>query len=88
MAVAALLGHGAVRTERPVMLGVAGVTALLGLGVLGGLAPVRYRQVRRQLGGDEPMGARGLLTAATVVVVLAAVAAVVAVLTLTGTRAL
>jgi putative membrane protein len=82
MAVAGLLGHGAVQTERPVMLSVAGGTALLGLTVLGGLAPIRYRQVRRRLDTDEPMGAPGLLTAATIVVLLAAVAAVVAVVVL------
>jgi uncharacterized membrane protein YidH (DUF202 family) len=86
MAVAGLLGHGAVQTERPVMLGVAGVTALLGLGVLGGLAPVRYRQVRDRLRSDEPVSAPGLLRAATVVVLLAAVAALVAVVVLTGGR--
>jgi putative membrane protein len=82
MAVAALLGHGAVETERPVMLGVAGVTALLGLGVLGGLGPVRYRQVRRRLAVDGPIDAPGLLAGVTAVVLLAAVAAVVAVVVL------
>jgi putative membrane protein len=86
MAVAGLLGHGAVQTERPVMLGVAGGTALLGLAVLGGLAPVRYRQVRRRLSTDEPMAAPGLLITATIVVLLASVAAVVAVVMLAAGR--
>ena len=61
---------------------VAGVAALLGLGVLGGLAPVRYRQIRRRRVTDAPMSSPRLLTAATATVVLAALVAAAAVLTL------
>ena len=83
MAVAGLLGLRAVEFRHPVLLVVAGVTALAGLGVLGGLAPVRYRQVRRMLdehgtGGSAPR----LLAALTGAAALAAVAALVGVVTL------
>jgi putative membrane protein len=83
LAVAALLSHGALESELPAMLVVSGAAALLGLGVLGGLAPVRYRQVRRMLAdtGHLP-GAPGLLTAATAAVVLVALAAVAGLITL------
>jgi putative membrane protein len=82
MAVAGLLGHGAVETGNPVLLAVAGVAALLGLSVLGGLAPVRYRQVRRMLASTgNGRSAPGLVAAATVAVALVGLAAVVAVLT-------
>jgi putative membrane protein len=79
LAVGGLLGHEALKTRAPVMLVVAGVAALLGLGILGGLAPVRYRHVRRRVAADEPVVAPRLLAAACVVVGLAAVAAGVAV---------
>ena len=79
LAVGGLLGHGALKTHQPVLLAVAGGTALLGLAVLGGLAPVRYRQVRGRLPVGEVTSAPRLLIAATAVVVLASVAAGVAV---------
>ncbi len=82
MAVAGLVAHGAVEHEDRVLLVVAGVAALLGLGVLGGLAPVRYRQVRRRRAADEAMSTPGLLTAAAGTVVLVALAAAAAVLRL------
>ena len=82
LAVAGLVAHGAVEHEDRVLLVAAGVAALLGLGILGGLAPVRYRQVRRRRAADAPMAAPRLLTAATGAVVLVAVAAAAAVLTL------
>jgi putative membrane protein len=82
LAIGGLLGHGALTTQRPVFLAVGGVTALLGLGMLGGLAPARYRQVRRRLTTGEPVSAPGLLGAAAAVVVLAAVAAAIAVVAL------
>lgn len=46
LAVAGLLGHRALHTGRPALLIAAGCVALLGLAVLGALAPLRYRQVR------------------------------------------
>jgi putative membrane protein len=82
IAVAGLVAHGAVEHENPVLLAVAGAAALLGLGVLGGLAPVRYRQVRRRRAMGADMSAPGPIAAATVTVVLAAVAAATAVVTL------
>ena len=83
MAIAGLLGLRALEFANPVLLGVAGLTALGGLGVLGGLAPVRYRQVRRTLaahGTGSP--APRFLAAATSATVLAALAALAGVLIL------
>ena len=82
LAVAGLVAHGAVEHENRVLLVAAGIAALLGLGILGGLAPVRYRQVRSRRAADAPMASPRLLTAVTGAVVLAAVAAAAAVLTL------
>ena len=80
LAVAGLVGHRAVEQRNPVLLVAGGIAALLGLGVLGGLAPVRYRQVRRRVAGDTAAAAPHLVLAVTVTVVLADVAAAVAVL--------
>jgi putative membrane protein len=83
MAIAGLLGLRAVEHQSPVLLAVAGVTALAGLGVLGGLAPVRYRLVRRTLAAHgNPAAAPRLLVAVTASAVLAGVAALAGVLTL------
>jgi putative membrane protein len=79
LAVGGLLAHGALTTRKPLFLAVAGLTALLGLGILGGLAPVRYRQVRRRLPLGEPVSTPRLLGAAAAAVVLVAGAAAVAV---------
>ena len=81
LAVAGLLAHRAVTTGRPVLLVVGGATAVLGLAVLGGLGPLRYRRVRRRVGGHLAVSERGPARAATAVVVLTALAAAVAVLT-------
>jgi putative membrane protein len=82
LGVAGLVAHRAVEHENRLLLVVAGAAALLGLGVLGGLAPVRYRQVLRRRAAGLPMPARGPLTAATAAVVLTALAAAAAVITL------
>jgi putative membrane protein len=82
LAVAGLVAHGAVEHEDRVLLAVAGIAALLGLAVLGGMAPVRYRQVRRRVTAGVAMAAPGLLTALTATVVLVALTAAAAVLTL------
>jgi putative membrane protein len=82
LAIGGLIAHGAVEHEDRVLLVVAGTVALLGLGVLGGLAPVRYREVRRRRTAGAAMAAPRLLTAATAAVLLAAIAAATAVLTL------
>ena len=75
LAVAGLLGHRALEHRSALTLVVAGLTALLGLGILGGLAPVRYRQVQRR--GAGTTAAPRLLAAATAAVVLAALAAAI-----------
>lgn len=75
MAVAGLLAHGAIGREEPILLATAGAAALLALAVLGGLAPVRYRQVRRMLSGGTGAVAPPLAGAATATVVLVALAA-------------
>ena len=84
MAIAGLLGHRALEYRSPVLLAVAGITALAGLGVLGGLAPVRYRQVQRTLAAHGSGGgpAPRLLTGTTGAVVLAGLAALAAVVVL------
>ena len=80
MGVAGLLGHGAVRGEQPALLVLAGTSALLGLVVLGGLAPVRYRQLRRRLAEGTGMAAPRLVAGATAAVALVALAAAAATL--------
>ena len=80
MGVAGLLGHRAVESQQPLPLAVAGAVALLGLAVLGGLAPVRYRQVRRIVEAGTGAAAPRLVAAATAVAVLVGAAAAVAVL--------
>ena len=79
LAVAGLLAHAALRHGGPVLLVLGGIVALLGLGVLGGLAPGRYSQVRTRVAADSPMAAPGPVVAVAVAVVLTAVAAAVAV---------
>ena len=79
LAVAGLLGHRAVGSGRPALLVVAGLTALLGLGVLGGLAPARSRFVRRRLTEDGDVAARRSVAAVTAGVIAICVAAAVAV---------
>jgi putative membrane protein len=81
LAVGGLVAHGALQGTSPLLLVLAGGVALLGLAILGGLAPVRYRRLRLPA-SDAPDGAAvpGLLRAATAVVVLTGVAALVAVL--------
>jgi putative membrane protein len=79
LAVAGLIGHGAVRAGEPSALVAAGAAALLGLGVLGGSTTVRYRQVRRALSAGAPVAAAALVAGATAVVVLTAAAAAFAV---------
>ena len=81
LAVAALLCHAALTRRAAVLLLVAGAVALLGLGVLGVLAPVRYRQVRTRVATGTAVAARGRIAAVSAVVVLTAAGAAVAVLT-------
>ncbi|MGY2085259.1 DUF202 domain-containing protein [Blastococcus sp. SYSU DS0539] len=79
LAVAALLAHRALEVGRPALLVVAGVAALLGLAVLGGLAPARYRQVQDRVAGGRAVTAPAPGRAVTAVVALTALAAAVAV---------
>ncbi|MGY1723000.1 DUF202 domain-containing protein [Blastococcus sp. SYSU DS0533] len=79
LAVAGLVGHRAVHLARPALLLLAGVAALLGLVVLGGLSPARYRQVRRRLAADEAVASPAVARAATATVALTALAAAAAV---------
>jgi putative membrane protein len=81
MGVAGLLGHRALESEQPVHLAVAGIAALFGLGLLGGLAPIRYRQVRRGLPSGTVAPPRKVAFAVTLAVVATGIAALVAVLT-------
>ena len=81
LAVAGLLAHAALRHGGPVLLVLGGIVALLGLGVLGGLAPGRYSQVRARVAAGTGVAARGRIAAVTAVVVLTAAAAAIAVLT-------
>lgn len=80
LAVAGLVGHRAVHLGRPALLVFAGVTALLGLAVLGGLAPARYRQVQRRVAEEVAVTGLPAARGATAAVVLTALAAAVAVL--------
>lgn len=82
LAIAALLGHGAARSGRPILLVVAGTVALLGLGVLGGLAPARRRQLHRMPTGGVDAVAPHLVAAVTTVVALVGLASAGAALTL------
>ncbi len=81
LAVAGLLGHGAVRDGRPAILVAAGVAAVVSLAVLGGLAPVRYREVRREVAAGNGVAAPRLVAGLTATVLLVSAVAAVAVLT-------
>ena len=81
MAVAGLLAHRALESEQPVHLAVAGVTAVFGLSLLGGLAPIRYRQVRRGLPSGTVAPPRKVAFAVTLAVVATGLAALLAILT-------
>ncbi|RZU34367.1 DUF202 domain-containing protein [Blastococcus saxobsidens] len=80
LAVAGLVAHRAVGTARPALLVAAGITALLGLLMLGRLAPARYRQVCRRVAENRAVSDPTPARVATAGVVLAAVAAAAAVL--------
>jgi putative membrane protein len=80
-----LVGRHALRATSPLLLVVAGTTALLGLTVLGALAPVRYRRLQQQADGGRPIAAvPDLVRVVTALVVLTGVAALITVLSTTG----
>jgi len=85
LAVGGLVSHGALKATSPLLLVAAGATALLGLAVLGGLAPVRYRRLQHSAEGSGT-AVPGLLRAATAIVVLTGLAALVAVLSVAHVR--
>lgn len=80
LAVGGLVSHGALKATSPLLLVAAGATALLGLTILGALAPVRYRRLQQPHPEARGAAVPGLLRAATAIVVLTGVAALVAVL--------
>ncbi|MDK3257217.1 DUF202 domain-containing protein [Blastococcus capsensis] len=79
LAVAGLIGFRAVAADRPALVVAAGLAALIGLGILGGLAPLRYRRLRHQRAAGESVASPALVGAATAGVVVTALAAAVAV---------
>ncbi len=80
IAVAGLLGHRALVSGHPELVLLAGGCALLGVGLLSGVAASRDRTVRAAADRDLPVDAPVLAVAGTAVVVLVAVAAAIAVL--------
>ena len=79
LALAGLLARAAVTDGAPVRLAVAGGVALLGLGVLGGLAPLRARAAERALDHGTAVAVPRLALLVTAVVAAVAGAALVAV---------
>jgi putative membrane protein len=80
LAVSALLAREAATGDAPVRLVVAGGVALLGLGVLGALAPLRARALGRALGRGRGVAVPQLALIVTGVVLAVAGAALAAVL--------
>jgi putative membrane protein len=81
LSVSGLLGARALHGRAPALLVVAGVAALIGLAVLGVLAPLRVRQLQRRRAAREDVSAPRVIVSATLAVVAVAVAAGVGVLT-------
>jgi putative membrane protein len=79
LAVAGLLAHGALTSGRVTFVVLACLSALLGLAVLGGLAPLRYREVRDTVAAGESASAGRPVAAVTAIVLLTAAAALAAV---------
>ena len=76
LAVAGLLGHRAVHAGQPAVLVLAGAAALLGLVVLGALAPRRYRDLRQGPGTPDPTASPPVATVTGIVLLVGALAAV------------
>lgn len=81
LSVSGLIGARALNSRAPALLVVAGVAAVIGLVVLGVLAPLRYRLLRRDA---ADAAAPRVLAAVTAAVVLIALGAAVAVLVVPG----
>jgi putative membrane protein len=72
LAIAGLVAHGAFLGGDPLLLLLAGGMALLGLVLLGAVAPLRYRRLQRAVAeGRSPVGARPVALAVTVALVAA-----------------
>jgi putative membrane protein len=80
LGVAGILAHRALESGRPATLVASGAAALLGLVVLGVLAPVRYRDVRRHVASGTAATAPRLVASVTATVVFVGAVAAVAVL--------
>ncbi len=80
VAVAALIGHRAVVAGHPAVLVPAGVCALLGVALAGGVGAARDRHVRDLASRGEPAADPRLAVLGTAVVVLVGAVAAVAVL--------
>jgi putative membrane protein len=82
LAVGGMLAHAALSAGRIALVVLAAVVALLGLAVLGALAPLRYRQVRRTVAADTGASAVRPVAVVTGTVLLAAAAALAGVVIL------
>ncbi|NYJ06147.1 DUF202 domain-containing protein [Petropleomorpha daqingensis] len=80
LGVAGLIAHGALLAGDLLLVLLAGGVALLGLALLGAVAPRRYRGVLRAIDAGEDAVTRRSVPLAVGVVVVAALAAAVAVL--------
>jgi putative membrane protein len=80
IAVAALIGARGLNSGEDSLWLIASAAVLPGAGILGVLAPVRYRQVQRRQAACEEVAAPGAVIMVTVAFVLVALAAVAAVL--------
>jgi putative membrane protein len=80
IAVAALLGGRAFNAGAPTLLVVAGAAAVIGAGVLGVMAPLRQRMLRRQRAAGEDVAVPGAVAVVTLAVVVFALLAGAAVL--------
>jgi putative membrane protein len=80
LAVAGLIAHGAVLDGDPLLVLLSGGVALLGLALLGVVAPRRYRRVLGAIAADQDAAARRSVPLAVAVVVATALAAGCAIL--------
>ena len=80
IAIAALIGARAFNTGEAPLLLIAGAAALIGAGIMGVLAPLRQRLLRRRMAADDHVAAPGAVAFITVAVVVLAVLAGVAVI--------
>ena len=67
-------------SDRPALVVTAGLAALLGLGLLGFLAPLRYRRLLSHLADGTSVASPGIVRAATAGIAVTALAAAVAVI--------